>query len=133
MDDAVPSLGELEMRVLQIVWEQQPCTEREVSDQLQDERGIARTTVLKTMQRLESKGLLRRRPDEAPVRFEATHEKQRLLPALVNRFVETVLGGEHDPLVAYLAEAGKLSARDLTTLRGIAKKMVAKREKRSER
>jgi BlaI family transcriptional regulator, penicillinase repressor len=132
MDDEVPSLGDLEIRVMQLVWEQQPCTERQVSDRLQVERELARTTVLKTMQRLEAKGLLRRIAGETPVRFEATHEKRRLLPALVQRFVETVLGGEADPLVAYLADSGKLSSRDLSTLRSISRKLAVKRDQGGE-
>jgi len=51
----VPTLGELEIRVLRLVWEHQPCTERQISDLIQADREVARTTVLKTMQRLEGK------------------------------------------------------------------------------
>src|SRR6266446_4923837 len=47
----VPTLGELEIRVLRLVWEHQPCTERQISDLIQADREVARTTVLKTMQR----------------------------------------------------------------------------------
>ena len=54
----LPTLGELELQVLRLVWQEQPCTERQISDRLQQERAVARTTVLKTMQRLEAKGLL---------------------------------------------------------------------------
>ncbi|MGQ0633300.1 MAG: BlaI/MecI/CopY family transcriptional regulator [Planctomycetaceae bacterium] len=123
MPKSVPSLGELEIRVLRLVWEQQPCTERQVSDLVQTERGVARTTVLKTIQRLEAKGLLRRVPGDGPVRFKAALDRQRVLPALIRRFVDTVLGGSADPLVAYLADSDQLSAKDLDTLRGIARKM----------
>jgi predicted transcriptional regulator len=119
----VPSLGELEVRVLRLVWEHQPCTERQISDRIQAERDVARTTVLKTMQRLEGKGFLVRVPGGGPVTFRAALDQKRVLPALVSRFVETILGGAADPLVAYLADAGKLSARDLETLRNIARKI----------
>lgn len=119
----VPSLGELEIRVLRLVWERQPCTERQVSDCIQAERDVARTTVLKTMQRLESKGLLVRVPGDGPVRFRARLDRKRVLPALVSRFVETILGGSADPLVAYLADSANLSASDLETLRKIAHKI----------
>jgi predicted transcriptional regulator len=119
----VPSLGELEIRVLRLVWEHQPCSERQISDRIQAERGVARTTVLKTMQRLEGKGLLVRVPGDGPVTFRAALDQKRVLPALVGRFVETILGGSADPLVAYLADAGKLSARDLESLRSIARKI----------
>ena len=127
MAKELPSLGELEIRVLRLVWEQQPCTERQVSDIIQTERDVARTTVLKTMQRLEGKGLLVRVPGEGSVKFRAALDRKRVLPALVSRFVETILGGSADPLVAYLADSVKLSASDLESLRTIARKLERNR------
>ena len=122
MADALPSLGELESRVLQLVWRQQPCTERQISDLVQAERDVARTTVLKTMQRLEAKGLLQR-DDARPARYEAVVEQQRVLPELVRRFVDGALGGSAEPLVAYLAGQKKLSAKDIQMLKKIAGKI----------
>src|SRR5262249_34572284 len=119
----LPSLGELEIRVLRLVWQQQPCTEREITDVLQQERPVGRTTILKTMQRLEAKGLLVRVPGEGPVRFRASLDQDKVLPALIGRFVRGVLGGSPEPLVAYLAGSGKLSAKDLETLRAICRKI----------
>jgi predicted transcriptional regulator len=90
---------------------------------VQEERALARTTVLKTIQRLEGKGLLVRVPGEGPVRYRASVDEKRVVPELIGRFVDTVLGGSHEPLVAYLAGSGKLSAKDLETLRMIARKI----------
>jgi predicted transcriptional regulator len=123
MAKELPSLGELEMRVLRLVWQQQPCTERQITDVIQQVRSLARTTVLKTLQRLEAKGLLARLPGEGPVHFRASIPKHKVLPALIGRFVEGVLGGSAEPLVAYLAGSEKLSAKDQETLRGICRKI----------
>ena len=48
-----------------------------------------------------------------------------MLPALIRRFVERVLGGSDAPLAAYLAdsESERLSAKDLEALREIARKI----------
>jgi predicted transcriptional regulator len=127
MDESIPSLGELELRVLRLVWREQPCTERRVSDLVQADRPVARTTVLKTIQRLEEKGLLVREEgsDRGPIRYRATVEERSVLPALIRRFVERVLGGSAAPLAAYLADSDstKLSAKDLEALRQIARKI----------
>ncbi len=123
MAKGLPSLGDLEIQVLRLVWQEQPCTERQISDLVQQERAIARTTVLKTMQRLEAKGLLVRETGEGPVRFRAAVEAKRLLPTLIGRFVERVLGGSPEALAAYLAGSKKLSAKDVDALRAIAKKL----------
>ena len=129
MAKELPSLGELEIRVLRLVWQQQPCTERQITDVIQQERSLGRTTVLKTLQRLEAKGLLARLPGEGPVHFRASIPEQKVLPALIGRFVEGVLGGSAEPLVAYLAGSEKLSARDLETLRAICRKLGKDSEK----
>jgi len=116
-------MGEFELAVLQTVWRSQPCTERHVWNLIRTQRDVARTTVLKAMQRLESKGLLVRVADAAPVQYRAAVTEARVLPTLVERFVSGVLGGSAEPLVAYLAGQGKLSAKELSALRAIANKL----------
>ncbi|MBI2823646.1 MAG: BlaI/MecI/CopY family transcriptional regulator [Planctomycetia bacterium] len=123
MAKELPTLGELEVRVLALVWQEQPTTERRIWDLVQKEREVGRTTVLKTMQRLETKGLLVRVRGAGPVQFRAAVPPQRVLPSLVERFVERTLGGSSAPLVAYLADQGQLSAKDLAALRAIARKL----------
>src|SRR3989442_10202476 len=116
MAKELPSVGELEILVLRLVWQEQPCAERPITELVQKERDVARTTVLKTMQRLEAKGLLTRERGEGPIRYRAALDERRVLPELIERFVERVLGGSREPLVAYLADSGKLSAKDLEML-----------------
>jgi len=52
-------LGDLERAVMEAVWEGGACTARAVAERLAD-RGLAYTTVLTVLGRLEAKGLLRR-------------------------------------------------------------------------
>ena len=55
------SLGELELEVLKVIWERQPCTVQQVAEIVGGKRGSAPTTVLTVMQRLHKKGFLSRR------------------------------------------------------------------------
>ena len=119
----LPSVGELEARVLQLVWQEQPCTERRIWGLVCQERAVGRTTVLKTMQRLETKGLLKRLPGKGPNRFRAAVDEDRLMPELVRRFVDGILGGSAEPLVAYLANSKRLTSSDVRALKEIARKI----------
>jgi predicted transcriptional regulator len=125
MSRPIPSLGDFEILVLRLVWREQPCTERQITELVQKDRPVIRTTILKTMQRLEEKGLLVREPAPGPIRYRAAYEEEHVVPTLIRRFVERVLGGSPGPLAAYLAEAGaeKLSAKDLEALRALARKI----------
>ena len=80
MAKPLATLGEVEVQILRLVWQNQPCTERLISDLVQQERAVARTTVLKTLQRLEAKGLLARVPDQTPIRFRAVSTKNACCP-----------------------------------------------------
>lgn len=53
----VTRLGDLERAAMQVVWETGPVTGRQVAEQLAD-RGLAYTTWLTVLTRLEGKGLL---------------------------------------------------------------------------
>lgn len=119
----IPTLGELETRVLQLVWEHQPCTERQIWDEVQRERTVARTTVLKTVQRLEAKQLLIRQSGDGPILWRSAIERSRAVPEFVRRFVNGVLGGSAEPLVAYLAGQKQLSSKDIAALQKIADKL----------
>jgi predicted transcriptional regulator len=124
MTRKLPTLGELELRVLQLVWQHEPCMERQISDLVRKERSVTRTTVLKTMQRLEAKGLLVRAEDQTPIRYRAGIARQQMLPALIGRFVEHVLNGSAEPLVAYfVGNSRRLSAKDIEALKAIARKI----------
>lgn len=124
MPKKLPSLGELEIYVLRLIWKHEPCTERFVSDLVQAERQVARTTVLKTIQRLESKGLLRREAGEGPIRWRTAVDQRRVMPELVRRFVDGVLGGSAAPLAAYLTSEEELSAADIKVLERIVRKLA---------
>jgi BlaI family transcriptional regulator, penicillinase repressor len=130
VDPRLTSLGEFELQVLRMVWRLQPCTERQISDRVQEDRSVARTTVLKTIQRLEAKGFLTRRPGETPIRFRAAQDENHVLSALIGRFVDRVLGGSPGVLAAYLADSEKLSAKDIKALHAIAEKMLQSSEKK---
>jgi BlaI family transcriptional regulator, penicillinase repressor len=119
----LPSLGELEVQVLRLVWQNAPCTERQVTDLVRQERAVGRTTVLKTLQRLQAKGFLAREPGDGPVRYVATKAEKPVQRSLIRRFIDGFLGGSSEPLVAYLADSEKLSAKDLKTLRALADKL----------
>lgn len=120
MAKELPSIGELEIQVLQQIWREQPCTERQVWDAIRAQRDVGRTTILKTIQRLEEKRLLKRVAGEGPIRFRAAVKPQRVLPQLVRRFVDSVLGGDVDPLVSFLDGASNMSPEDARKLAEIA-------------
>jgi predicted transcriptional regulator len=122
-DEKHATLGEGEIEVMRLIWKHQPCTERQISDLVRQERDVTRSTVLTVIQRLEAKRFLTRVPGHRPIRFRATVDENRMLSQLLHRFVERILGGSTEPLVAYLAESRNLSPHDLKLLQRVARKV----------
>jgi predicted transcriptional regulator len=83
---AVPSLGDLETRVMRKIWDRgQPVTVRDIVSDLQDERPVAYTTVMTVMDNLRRKGWLRRHPAGRAYRYEALVSAQEYGAGLIRQ------------------------------------------------
>lgn len=109
----LPRLGELEARVMEVVWESGGwLTTREVLEALSGERKLAYTTVMTILVKLWKKGLLERRKDGRayayhPVRTReqwTAHRMGELLalaenrPAALSHFVSDMSKADLDQL-----------------------------------
>ncbi len=118
-------LGELELVVLKIIWNRQPCSVQEVAQVLGERQGYARTTILTIMQRLHEKGFLKRRKRAGVFRYSATEEQATVMSRLIGQFVDTVLDKSPMPIVAYLTESQDLTADQITQLRELIENLEA--------
>ncbi len=125
-----PNLGELELEVLKVVWDRQPCSVKDVADILAERSGYARTTILTVMQRLHGKGLLTRRRHHDVWLYTAARSRERVLSSLVRRFVDNVLDASPAPFVAYLTQTAKLSREQIESLQSIIRSLEEPRENR---
>lgn len=110
-----PKLTQLELRILEVLWAQGKASIREIQEVFPEPRP-AYTTIQTTVYRLEGKKAVRRvrKIGNAHI-FEATIARD----AARLRFLDEILsffGGRALPMMAQLAEAGKLSLDDVREL-----------------
>src|SRR5689334_7554697 len=110
-----PRLTRLELRILEALWARGNASIREIQDSFPAPKP-AYTTVQTTVYRLEEKGAVRRVRKvgnahifEPIVAREVT--RHRLLDDILSLF-----GGRAQPMMAQLAEAGKLTREDVRAL-----------------
>lgn len=115
----VTRLGDLERAAMDVLWESGPATARQVADRLSD-RGLAYTTWLTVLNRLEAKALLRREKSGrahvyAPVASREDHIAVLMQQALgqagdreaaLQHFVRSVSPAEADALRRALEGSG---------------------------
>lgn len=112
--------------MLDFVLREGPISVRDASEHFSTTMGLARTTVQTVMERLRKKGFLNRKEEGGVFLYQAALDKNALHSNLIGDFIRGKLGGSVSPLVAYLAQRGKLTAEELETL----KKIVEEQEKK---
>src|ERR1035441_4104378 len=125
---AQPKLSKLELQILEALWTQGKASIREIQEAFPEPRP-AYTTIQTTVYRLEGKKALRRvrkigNADifEALVARDVTRHK--LLDEILSFF-----GGKAQPMMAQLAEAGKLTLDDVRELEKTIKKLDKEQKK----
>ena len=123
---AQPKLSKLELRILEALWANGSASIREIQEAFPDPRP-AYTTVQTIIYRMEAKRTLRRvrKVGKADI-FEPLVARE----ATRNRVLDEVLsffGGRAAPMMAQLADAGKLTPEDIGELEKTIKKLKAQR------
>ncbi len=110
---------ESELEILQVIWQKNGATVREVNDLLNDQREVGYTTTLKMMQLMLEKGMLSRTEDNRSHRYNAAITESETQNLLLNKFVDSTFRGSamklvmqalgnHDTTKAELEELKKL-------------------------
>lgn len=116
-----PTAAELE--ILNLLWENEPLTVKDVHDQLADTKDIGYTTALKIMQNMTTKGLLRREPNGKNHLYYSVFRKEETRGRLLDRFLESTFSGSASNLVMQLLGNKKTSRREIDEIKRIIEKM----------
>jgi predicted transcriptional regulator len=109
-----------ELAVLQVLWEQGPCTIRQLTDRLYPEgRAAQYATVQKLLERLQDKGCVQRDRGPAVHRFAAALAREELIGRRLQSVAEKLCGGSLTPLLTHLVQSQKLSPAERQELRDL--------------
>ena len=110
---ALPRLSNLEMQIMEVLWAHGGSSIREIQEKLPQKKRPAYTTVQTMVYRLEAKQALKRARKIATAHiFEPTIPRAAARRRLIDEFL-AVFGGEAQPVMTHLIEAGKLSLTDV--------------------
>jgi predicted transcriptional regulator len=92
------------MSVMEIVWDRDRVTVRDVHDVLRQSRDIAYTTVMTTLGRLADKGLLSRIEGQPAHHFVPAVSREQYAQSTVTSVMGWLMNHFPDPVVGYLVE-----------------------------
>lgn len=110
--------SEAETAILQILWERQPCTVKNIHEVVSAKKSVGYTTTLKQIQRLLDKGLVAREPGPGKsFLYRAVNSAQDTKSKLFDRFVETAFSNSVSDLVMHALGNGDPSEEELQQIK----------------
>jgi predicted transcriptional regulator len=115
----VPRPTEAELSILRVLWRQGPATVRQVMEALCQEKPTGYTTVLKLMQIMFEKGLLKRDMRERVHVYRPAVAAEKMQKRLVQDLLDRVLEGSTRKLVMHALDGTKISEEELAEIRAL--------------
>jgi len=125
MDERMSDLGELELEVMQLVWDKGEVTADQVREELT--RPAKESTVRTVLRRLEDKGYVTHSVDGRTFVFRAAEARQQVAARAVKRIVDWFCNGSVEEVLVGMADARMLDPR---TLELLAKRINAAKARR---
>jgi predicted transcriptional regulator len=88
-----------ELAILQILWKDGPSSVRHIHEKLSEEKEVVYTTILKTMQVMSERGMLRRTAKGRKHIYQAAVDQDDTQDELLDRFLDKTFGGSASKLV----------------------------------
>jgi predicted transcriptional regulator len=109
-----PTEGELE--ILQVLWNKDLASVREVHEELAKTKDVGYTTTLKLMQIMNEKGLVKRDASFKTHIYQAAVSKEKTQKHLLGKMINTLFGGSPTELVIQALGNHKASPEELNDI-----------------
>jgi BlaI family penicillinase repressor len=106
---------ESELEILNILWQRDLATVREVHEELAKNKDVGYTTTLKLMQIMHDKGLVKRDESMRTHVYQSAVNKEKTQKHLLDKMIDSLFGGSSTQLVLQALGSGdqKVSAEEL--------------------
>ena len=108
---------EVEMEILQVLWEHEPATVREVVDVLNQTRPRAYTSILGMLNVMHQKGLVVREMKGRAHLYRTSQSREKTLGGVVKDLLGRAFQGSTTSLITQVLEQSKPSQQELTEIR----------------
>ena len=118
-----PRPTDSELAILRVLWRIGPATVRAVQQELAREDETGYTTVLKMLQIMTEKGLVKRDESERSHVYQPAFSQQSVQRRLIGHLLERAFGGSAQQLVLQALAAKKSSPKELDEIRKLLDEM----------
>ena len=120
-----PELSDLQLAVMRVLWARGRATVADVHEALEDERGLAPTTIATTLARLEKRDVVEHETEGRQYVYRALYEETEVRRSMVGALTERLFRGDAAELVNHLLSEREIEPAELERL----KKRIEERQR----
>lgn len=120
-------LGDLQLRIMQVLWRSGPLGVAEVRDRLQGD-DLAYTTVATMLRKMEDRGLVGHETADRRFIYHAAVEEHDVTRSMADDLVDRLFEGSLAQTVSHLLETRQVDADELTQLEALIREHRCKRK-----
>lgn len=117
-------LGDLQYAIMRILWTESECTVAQVHKALEEERGLAPTTIATMLQKMEKKGVVTFRREGRRFIYRPVVSEGEVRTSMVQELTHRLFDGDATALVSHLLAEHEIDASELAELR----ELIAQRQ-----
>lgn len=122
----VAKLGQVQLKIMQLLWKLKRATARELTDELNKSDAIAHSTVQTLLRQLEIKGSVDHEQDGRTFYFFPVVPKDKVKKSATRELLQSVFEGSVGGLVSHLLENEQVSSEELAEIRRLLDAMRKK-------
>ncbi len=126
MSDGTIRLGDLQLRIMKVLWSSAPATVAEVQQALQGEP-LAYTTVATMLRKMEDRQLVRHQEVGRKFLYESCISESDVSRSMADDLIDRMFGGRLADAVSHLLDTREIDRDELAQL----EKLIKQRKKRS--
>jgi predicted transcriptional regulator len=118
-------LGDLQLRIMQVLWQGGECTVGDVAGEITKERDLAYTTIATMLRKMEARGLVAHRVEGRTFVYRAAIDAESVTSNMSGHLIDRLFEGSLADLVCHLLETREVSREELAKI----EKLIAERKK----
>jgi predicted transcriptional regulator len=118
---------EAELEILQLIWELEPVGVRDVYDRIAVGKDVGYTTVLKQIQRLTEKGVLKKEDHSGTHLYRAVVKEGEVKQQLAGKMLQNAFGGSALQMMMHALGSDKATPEELQALKAWLDQQIEKK------
>ncbi len=110
-------LGDLQLAILQVLWEQGEATVSEVHQALLEERGLAPTTIATMLTKMEKRGMVAHREEGRRFVYRPRMSEAKVQRSMLRDLTARLFEGDVTAVVSRLLDSEQIDREELAAIR----------------